>query len=47
MDTDTMDHSPLVDTLFRNARSHNGWQDKPVSDLQLRALYEAMTSTRR
>jgi 3-hydroxypropanoate dehydrogenase len=31
-----------LDTLFRNARTHNGWQDKPVSEDQLRAIYEIM-----
>ena len=25
--------------LFMDARSHNGWQDKPVSDKQIRKLY--------
>ncbi len=29
-----------LDQLFRSARSHNGWKDAPVSDVQLRALYE-------
>lgn len=29
-----------LDQLFRDARTHNGWQDKPVSDAQLRALYD-------
>lgn len=28
-----------LDTLFRNARTYNNWQDKPVSDQQLRTLY--------
>jgi len=31
-----------LDTLFRNARTQNGFLDKPVSDAQLRALYELM-----
>ncbi len=31
-----------LDQLFRSARSHNGWKDTPVSDVQLRALYEIM-----
>jgi 3-hydroxypropanoate dehydrogenase len=31
-----------LDTLFRSARTHNGWQQKPVSDDQLRAIYEIM-----
>lgn len=29
-----------LDLLFRNARSANGWRPEPVSDVQLRALYE-------
>ncbi len=37
-------HEPLpatsLDQLFVDARSHNGWQDRPVTDDQLRALYE-------
>jgi len=31
-----------LDTLFRSARTQNGFLDKPVSDAQLRALYELM-----
>jgi 3-hydroxypropanoate dehydrogenase len=31
-----------MDLIFRAARSHNGWQAKPVSDEQLHALYELM-----
>jgi 3-hydroxypropanoate dehydrogenase len=31
-----------LDTLFREARSHNAWQDRPVSDETLRQLYELM-----
>lgn len=37
-------HHPTADSaldqLFRHARTHNGWQDKPVSDAQLHALYD-------
>lgn len=29
-----------LDILFREARTYNGWQDKPVSEVLLRALYE-------
>lgn len=32
-----------LDLLFRAARSHNGWQDRPVSDSQLEALYAIMS----
>jgi 3-hydroxypropanoate dehydrogenase len=28
--------------LFREARSHNGWDDRPVSDDQLRRIYDLM-----
>jgi 3-hydroxypropanoate dehydrogenase len=31
-----------LDLLFRKARSHNGWLDKPVTDELLRRLYELM-----
>ncbi|MDD2774504.1 MAG: malonic semialdehyde reductase [Gallionella sp.] len=31
-----------LDTLFRTARTHNGWLDKPVSDEQLRQIYDLM-----
>jgi len=31
-----------MDLIFRNARSQNGWLANPVSDEQLRALYELM-----
>jgi len=31
-----------MDLLFRNARSHNVWLDKPVSDVTLQALYDLM-----
>ena len=29
-----------LDTIFREARTHNGWLDKPVSDAKLHELYE-------
>lgn len=39
-------HKPLndegLDLLFRAARTHNGWQEKPVSDDILRQLYDIM-----
>ncbi|SJZ91221.1 3-hydroxypropanoate dehydrogenase [Enhydrobacter aerosaccus] len=31
-----------LDRLFRGARTHNGWLDKPVSDDQLKAIYDLM-----
>lgn len=34
--------SQALDTLFRNARSHNGWKDKAVSDEQLENIYDLM-----
>jgi 3-hydroxypropanoate dehydrogenase len=30
----------VLDTLFRNARSQNGWRDEPVADSLLRELYD-------
>ena len=32
--------SVALDTLFRSARTQNGWLDKPVTDGQLQALYD-------
>ena len=35
--------SPLAfDQLFREARTHNKWQDRPVTDEQLQALYDVL-----
>jgi 3-hydroxypropanoate dehydrogenase len=31
-----------LDTLFRTARTHNGWLDRPVTDGQLRQIYDLM-----
>jgi 3-hydroxypropanoate dehydrogenase len=31
-----------MDLLFRNARTHNGWLDKPVTDDTLREFYDLM-----
>jgi len=31
-----------LDQLFRNARTHNGWQDKPVADSLLVELHDLM-----
>jgi len=31
-----------LDTLFYNAHTHNGWQDRPLSDAQLQQLYDAL-----
>ncbi|MBV8665554.1 MAG: malonic semialdehyde reductase [Burkholderiaceae bacterium] len=31
-----------LDTLFNQARTHNGWLDKPVSETQLRQIYDLM-----
>lgn len=31
-----------LDLLFRKARTHNVWLDRPVSDVILRKLYELM-----
>ena len=37
----TLDAGAL-DTLFREARTHNGWLDQPVSDDDLRAIFDLM-----
>ena len=31
-----------LETLFTGARTHNGWQDMPVSDETLREIYNLM-----
>jgi 3-hydroxypropanoate dehydrogenase len=31
-----------IDLLFRNARTHNVWLDKPVNDSQLRRIHDMM-----
>lgn len=31
-----------LDILFRSARTHNGWQDRPVTDDQLQQIYDLM-----
>lgn len=31
-----------IDKLFRDARTHGAWLDKPVSDETLRKLYDAL-----
>ena len=31
-----------LDQLFRTARTHNKWQDRPVSDATLRELYDLL-----
>ena len=31
-----------LDQIFREARSYNGWLEKPVSDTQIAAIYELM-----
>jgi len=31
-----------IDKILREARTHNGFQDKPVTDAQLRELYELL-----
>ncbi len=37
-------HEPVADAcldqVFRDARTHNGWLDRPVTDAQLHALYD-------
>ncbi|HID48426.1 MAG TPA: nitroreductase family protein, partial [Chromatiales bacterium] len=31
-----------LDILFREARSHNGWLNKPVSDELIRQIYDLL-----
>lgn len=37
-------HDAALKQLFTEARTHNGWLDKPVSDEQLKQLYELTVS---
>ncbi|HET7772701.1 MAG TPA: malonic semialdehyde reductase [Burkholderiaceae bacterium] len=37
----TLDQAAL-DTLFFNARTHNGWQDRPVDDALLKRLFDTL-----
>ena len=34
------------ETLFTGARTHNGWQNLPVSDETLREIYDLMNCSR-
>ena len=38
---DAINHM-ACETLFTQARTHNGWLDKPVSDAQLQAVWDLM-----
>ena len=31
-----------LDTIFRQARSHNRWQDQDVSDVQIEVIYDLL-----
>jgi len=33
---------PALDQLFRSSRTRNGWTDRPISEAQLRELYELL-----
>jgi len=35
-------NAAVLDQLFRVARRRNGWSDRPVSDEQIRALYDLL-----
>ena len=37
----TLDAGAL-DALFREARTHNGWLDQPVTDEDLHAIFDLM-----
>ncbi len=41
MTIDTLDPAAL-DQLFRTARTHNKWQDRPVPDTKLQELYDLL-----
>ena len=33
---------PILDQLFRQARSHNAWSDTPIDDAVLERLYDLL-----
>ncbi|MEK9693757.1 MAG: hypothetical protein VW235_12590, partial [Rhodospirillaceae bacterium] len=33
-----------LDLLFREARTHNGWSDRPITEEQIQLLYELTIS---
>lgn len=35
-------HDAALEQLFRSARTHNAWQDKPVAEATLRELYDLL-----
>lgn len=37
-----MSNTEFIDTIFRNARSQNGWREQPVSDERLKEVYDLM-----
>ncbi|WP_435417174.1 malonic semialdehyde reductase [Parerythrobacter aurantius] len=39
---DTVLSDAALDQLFNEARSYNGWLDKPVSDAQIRGIYDLL-----
>lgn len=39
---DTALAADALDQIFREARSYNGWLDKPVSEAQIHAIYELL-----
>lgn len=39
---DTALSADALDQIFREARSYNGWLDKPVSEAQIHAIYELL-----
>lgn len=39
---DTTLSADALDQIFREARSYNGWLDKPVSEAQIHAIYELL-----
>ncbi len=40
--TDRILNDEALDTLFREARTYSAWQDKPVSDVMIQALYDLL-----
>lgn len=39
-DTAALTQDMTLDLLFREARTHNAWTDRPVTDETIRAIYD-------
>ena len=40
--SEDMANDAALDLIFRDARTHNGWEDRPVSETLMQAVYDLM-----